>query len=301
MKNIYFVLLSVVIFATSCSNKPDDDHPKGISFGISTNSLVVPISDPDNAFAIPDCQYKFQFNPDRTAVVNLKEISFGNFGDFSFSGKGTYQFGTLTSPDNLTGPSVWRLNVPAFVSNDNSIDNFKCVLTDGFWDDEWGTVGSRMSKMTIMSYTVNDQLSVRTFPTNACYVGSTKIYTNNGSALVKTFNKLNYVVSIDVKKKKAVVTLINPDMHLMGMPENDMLRLSDLNIEYSTRGYFISGTDVCPQRQNGAVWDDVTEYKMTKFYMEMTDETLTRTNVEFITTEGYKGSLQGGNCLVYAL
>jgi len=291
-------LAALAMIATSCKNKSED--PNGsVNYTFATNVLVTPLSAPNQAYAVSNTQYRALIIPGGTGSIALSPISFGEaLPDFSFKGEGTCRTANIGGYEGMIIATVYRITIPEIHDGSNSITSLNCVLTDGFWDDEYRTVGASVSMLPVISYTINGKWNVRSFPTNACYAGITNI--SKDGTQVATYTKTSYVVSLDLAKKKANVKIINPDMNL-NHPGYYTVWLRGLDLEYTSTGYAVSGIDVIPECQNGTAWDKLPEQTLSSFRMDMPNSKPTCTNISFTTLNGYTGSLTEGNYLIFEI
>lgn len=281
-KHNLLLLLSLSLGFVSCNLDTDDDDNVWTETYQNVCNLVIPTS--GEVTATPGGYALSYYNMSGNLTVAASNLSFGT-GSSSF----------LSNPFPYTSAAYGENPGPYYVVNrfkGGQATGGGLTVTNitGFTTQAVNTVPSTMPPMpgyaysfptaVVLSYNVNSQYTVKTFPGQAVYSGNTTVATVGAPMEPFTNPSTLYMVVLKDNLKKADVIFHGAKFAQM-MPDGIHFVIKDLDVTYSKNGYTISipeGNEyiypLMPEGQTGE-YTPYESYRFTKFEFSQSNDELT--------------------------
>lgn len=156
-------------------------------------------------------------------------------------------------------------------------------------------MGAISQPVLIANYTLGNDYQVRTFPGDAFFAGKTQTqYDANGNTMTNTAEDIVYRVFFESDLSKANMVIYNA--RFSGNPNEPLkeaIIIKGLNVEYSTSGITISGSNLIPDVVEGLATTPYPDYIFNDIVFRTTDKNLTLCTISYQVAGRYYGSFSG--------
>lgn len=135
-------------------------------------------------------------------------------------------------------------------------------------------------KALVMSYDVNSNYTVKTFMPDAIYTGTTTIASMGSASEPYISSQTKYRVMFNQDYKTADILFYNSNF-APTMPSITFV-IKDLPVQYTDKGYKISGSDIVPEQWEGGAFTPNPRYSLTSFEFVNTSDNLTTGTLKFV-------------------
>lgn len=297
-RRLFFLpLASLLLLLGSCSTEVD---PLENAFAVPYSTTAF-VAYPDGSASICDTRYVLTNYPMAgTCVLNSTGVVVGDqtcsFTTDQMPYTSSLLAGGLTEQKFSGGSAMW---------NETPITGITCLIPSqkaNVSDRTEVTVpGYPSSAETafFLSYAVGDLANVRTFMSDACYVGSTQtIYSYNGDN--KTYSNADVIYRVCFKQahKKADL-LIYHAKFAEEQPEIQAMLLKDLDVTINANGYTIRNNsgDIVPEVYEAGELIPNARYPFNSIVISSSNEQLSEVSIIFTVAGSFQGTFRGTSYL----
>lgn len=254
------ICVSLLMSATLAGCSMDNDKVTSY-FSVSLCNLIIPADESQVPYADSGCEYLINLNHTQ-ATAEVKTDNLNIDGKTLGFTTDEMKYSDLVSQVGYSR----KFNGSGSINGGGVISDFSGVETTLFYYYPTaipGVVGvTPIDKQVILSYKVNDEYTVKTFPQDVYYGGET-VTRFNMMGQSQTFSNKEpiYRIYFANDMKTATVVIYNVKFAEQ-MPALKALVLKDLDVTYSSVGFTITGEDLVASYLDG---EGLTKYEIYPF------------------------------------
>lgn len=297
-RQLFFLPLASLLLLLGSCNTDVDPMENAFSVPYPTTAFV---AYPDGSASICDSRYSLTNYPMAgTCVLNSAGVVIGDqtcsFTTDQIPYTSTVQPNGLADQKFSRGSAMW---------NDTPITDITCLIPS-----QKANVSER-AEVTVpgypsnsetaffLSYSVGDLATVRTFMSDACYIGQTQtMYSYKGENKTYTSSDVIYRVCFKQAHKKADL-LIYHAKFAEEQPEIQAMLLKDLDVSINAGGYTIRNNsgNIVPEVYEAGEMIPNARYPFNSIVISSSNEQLTDVNIIFTVAGSFQGTFRGSSYL----
>lgn len=264
-----------------------DDSTQTMTFNVSTINIVT--SRHDNITKASKGNY--------TVDLDVSHLT-GTVSTVDFVADGTImRFITNDQTYKSTGYNVFFENATATI-NDNSsyqLQNGSFLATPWFYYPQDYLGYPSFQYDMVASFEIGDLYKVRTYPTDAVYVGTTNTsYESSGTLATNQTDQIIYEVIINPTENKAKMMIYNAKFSSSPHePTKVRIDVDNLDVVFSDGLITISGENVVPSVLDGSTTTPNESYKFNSINFTTTNPKLTSCKITYEVAGMYHGEFVG--------
>lgn len=271
---------SIVLLA-SCSGS-DTPSSETLSFRAGTSVVASDGSSAPHAYV---AEYKTEYNLSSGYVTVSSDNLYAGTGKIPFRAEMPFRSQVYSNGDIRSFSSPSDLQMGGFTVcgiSGNMISVYNPSSVAG--------IPAGIRRVFNMSFSCEGN-SVTVFDLAPYFGGTTETrYVNAaGQPTVFKYDELIYAVDLDVEKGKANVTFYNARF-ASEMPVKLRFRLEDLELEFTSSGYVISGTSVVPQVFEGSATTPNEKYTFKSFNLTVSGKNYNSAMISYSVAGKYSGT-----------
>lgn len=287
MKKITILSFATLMLgAVSCNDSGNGDE-RTLNFNVPCINIVTMLN--DNSTVASNGIYTFDLNISKmTGTVSATGLIVDNTAMDFTTNEATYK---------SSGYNVFFENTSATVNGNSSysITNGTFLATPAFWYPQ-DFIGNPPSPyMVVASFNIGNLYSVKTYPTDAVYMGTTKTsYTMQGMQQNAENKNIFYQVKINPTEKKANLAMYNAKFSdSPNEPTKTAIYVKNLDVEFSPSGITITGENVIPDVLEGSSTTPNERYVFNTISFKTTNEKLNECQISYEVAGMYFGEFTG--------
>ena len=281
--------LSILIGLTACK---DNEYTYEFNYSVPTVNILT--NNSDGSAVASRCVYSYEAKESNGTTIGSVTSSAIVIDGSSYTlqtSSGPFKNNTYTVAfDNLSGMMTGNRNIP--------VTDGKFVFTTVFNNPSFFGITTNYNfpqQFAMCQYNIGDEYSVKTFPENSFFTGSTTTeYPGQNGTESNSTNSIYYMLSLNITDNTATMYMFNAKFSGSPMePAKAQINIEGLSVEYNNGSIIAKGENIIPVIVEGNVETPYENYIFNNIEFKTTTTDLSECEINYTVAGRFRGNFLG--------